>query len=149
MELYTKGWLPYTLRWKFLVTETEFPKGFALRALGDFVGTGIWTFQPAADGHCEVIYDWKIQANKPLLRKLTPVLRPVFALNHHWAMRMGQKSLRLEIRRRQAVTEAERAAIPSPPGPTFPHNLTNNQILNVEPETRKQKKTLFEFKKRF
>jgi hypothetical protein len=134
VELYTKGWLPYTLRWKFRVTEADFPNGFSLQALGDFSGTGAWTFQTTGDGYCKVTYDWQIQANKPLLKKLTPLLRPLFSLNHHWAMRMGERSLRLEIRRRQAKTAAERAAVPPPPGPTFPHNLTNNKVLGDTPK---------------
>ncbi len=45
VELFTKGWLPYTLRWKFRVTRAEFPVGFALEAIGDFVGRGEWTFR--------------------------------------------------------------------------------------------------------
>lgn len=129
VELYTKGWLPYTLRWKFRVTETDFPNGYSLSAIGDFVGQGVWTFHPAEDGKCEVVYDWKITAKKPILRMLTPLLRPVFSANHYWAMRMGEKSLRLELRRRKAKTAGEGAEIPAPPGPTFPHNLLNNKVL--------------------
>src|ERR1051325_12165405 len=43
--LYTKGWLPYTLRWQFRVTESNAPYGFTLEAWGDFVGRGIWTLE--------------------------------------------------------------------------------------------------------
>jgi hypothetical protein len=28
VSLYTKGWLPYTLRWQFRVTESKYPYGF-------------------------------------------------------------------------------------------------------------------------
>lgn len=45
IDLYTKGWLPYTLRWQFRVTESRQPHGFTLQAWGDFVGRGIWTFE--------------------------------------------------------------------------------------------------------
>ncbi|HEY1905085.1 MAG TPA: hypothetical protein VGG91_03530 [Myxococcaceae bacterium] len=45
------------------------------------------------------------------------LLRPVFAANHRWAMARGEESLALELRRRRARTDAERAAIPAPPGP--------------------------------
>ncbi|WP_461095324.1 SRPBCC family protein [Spirosoma gilvum] len=38
VELFTKGWLPYTLRWKFWVKETHIPTGFTIDAFGDFVG---------------------------------------------------------------------------------------------------------------
>src|SRR4029077_7600238 len=45
IDLYTKGWLPYTLRWRFTVTESRGVGGFTLVAEGDFVGTGVWTFE--------------------------------------------------------------------------------------------------------
>jgi hypothetical protein len=32
VSLYTKGWLPYALRWKFRVTGSNKPHGFALEA---------------------------------------------------------------------------------------------------------------------
>jgi len=117
VELYTKGWLPYTLRWRFRVTKSYPPKGFEVEAKGDFVGRGIWTLAPD-DDHCHVIYDWKIRANKPLLRTFSFLLKPIFAANHRWAMRMGEESLRLELARRHAATPADRARIPPPPQPT-------------------------------
>src|SRR5512141_493436 len=45
VSLYTKGWLPYTLRWSFRVSESSFPRGFTLAASGDFVGRGIWSLE--------------------------------------------------------------------------------------------------------
>jgi hypothetical protein len=114
--LYTKGWLPYTLRWQFRVSEIA-SNGFTLQAKGDFVGRGIWTF--AQDGDWAIVtYDWKIQADKPLLRRLSFLMKPIFAANHHWAMAQGQRSLKLELARRHAATTEELARIPAPPGPT-------------------------------
>ena len=43
VELWTKGWLPYTLRWTFRVTESNPPSGFTITATGEFEGTGAWT----------------------------------------------------------------------------------------------------------
>lgn len=123
VELYTKGWLPYTLRWKFRVTSTQFPTGFSLEALGDFVGTGIWHFEQKG-AQCTITYDWRISAEKPLLKKLSGLLRPIFSANHHWAMRKGLESLALELRRRRGEKQ-----VPAPPAPTFPHNFLNNKIL--------------------
>lgn len=117
VDLYTKGWLPYTLRWQFRVTESHSPYGFTLQALGDFVGRGIWTFEQ--DGpRVDVTYDWKIRADKPLLRRLSFLFRPIFEANHRWAMDRGEESLRLELARRRAATPEERARVPPPPGPT-------------------------------
>ncbi len=119
IDLYTKGWLPYTLRWQFRVTQSRYPYGFVIEAWGDFVGRGVWTLAP--DGEwVTVTYDWRIQAEKPLLRTLSFLMKPVFSANHHWAMRMGEKSLQLELARRRAATPQERATIPAPPPPTTP-----------------------------
>ena len=110
--LYTKGWLPYTLRWNFTVTESKRPAGFKLLAHGDFEGNGVWTIVQQGE-LVEATYDWRISAEKPLLRYGTFVLRPIFAANHHWAMARGLESLRLELRRRRGEVVAD------PPGPTF------------------------------
>jgi len=118
VDLHTKGYLPYTLRWRLLITEPITDQGFALEAHGDLDGTGRWTF--AQDGPEVVItYDWRISATKPLLQKLTWLLRPFFAANHVWAMRRGEESLKLELRRRRAATLAERDRVPAPPPTTF------------------------------
>ena len=96
VDLYTKGWLPYTLRWQFRISEIA-SNGFTLQAKGDFVGRGIWTF--VQDGDWVVVtYDWKIQADKPLLRYLSFLMKPIFAANHHWAMAQGERSLKLSWR---------------------------------------------------
>lgn len=119
IELYTKGWLPYTLRWSCRVTEERKPHGFSIEAWGDFIGSGVWSLEQRG-AFVAVTYDWRIVADKPLLRRLSFLLRPVFAANHRWAMARGEESLRLELARRQATTPEELARIPAPPGPTWP-----------------------------
>ena len=114
VDLYTRGWLPYTLRWRFRVTKSNPPKGFELEAEGDFVGRGIWTFAPD-DEYTHVIYDWKIRADKPLLRYFSFIMKPIFAANHRWAMAQGEKSLILELARCRATSPEERELIPAPP----------------------------------
>ena len=129
VDLYTKGWLPYTLRWQFTVTESDAPRGFRIEANGDFVGRGIWSLTPerAADDPMgpltSVTYDWKILAEKGVLKTFSAVMKPIFGANHRWAMARGEESLLLEVRRRNALDSAARAAVPAPPAPTFPHNL--------------------------
>jgi hypothetical protein len=117
VQLHTKGWLPYTLRWEFRVTESNHPYGWTLEASGDFAGTGIWRLRQ--DGpEVEATYDWRIRADKPLLRYLGPLLRPAFAANHRWAMAQGEQSLRLELARRAASTPEALAQVPPPPAAT-------------------------------
>ncbi len=116
VRLLTKGWLPYTLEWEFVVTESRYPYGFQIAAAGDFFGTGVWTF--TQDGSwVDVVYDWRVRAEKPLLKTFSAPLRPLFAANHRWAMRQGEESLRLELRRRRATSERARAEVPLPPPP--------------------------------
>jgi hypothetical protein len=100
VDLYTKGWLPYTLRWTFRVTDVR-EDGFTLVASGDFDGRGIWTFTQDG-GWVDITYDWKISAEKPLLRNFSWIMKPIFSANHKWAMAKGEESLKQELCRRHA-----------------------------------------------
>ena len=116
VALHTKGWLPYTLTWELEVVESRYPYGFAIAARGDFDGRGVWTFEQ--DGRfVNITYDWRLAAEKPLLRNLSSVMKPVFGANHRWAMAQGEESLKLELARRRATSDASRALVPAPPGP--------------------------------
>jgi hypothetical protein len=104
-ELHTKGRLPYTLRWRLRKLESRRPHGFSLEAWGDFEGTGVWTFTP--DGrYVDITYDWRIKAEKPLLRYLSFLLKPIFSANHRWAMAQGEESLKKELKRRADSAES-------------------------------------------
>jgi hypothetical protein len=130
VDLWTKGFLPYTLRWRFTVTESNPPTGFRIEASGDFVGRGTWTLTSLADADAPdgpstlVTYDWLVLAEKGVLKTFSAVMKPIFSANHRWAMARGEESLGLEIaRRRSAGDAAVLGAIRRPPGPTFPHNV--------------------------
>jgi hypothetical protein len=116
VALVTKGWLPYTVRWQFRVVASRYPHGFAIVATGDFDGRGVWTFEQSGR-FVDVTYDWRLRAEKPLLRRLSFLLRPLFEANHRWAMAQGERSLMLELLRRRARSDESRSAIPPPPGP--------------------------------
>lgn len=134
-ELYTKGFFPYTIRWSFRSLEKEFPNRLVLEAFGDLEGKGIWTIKQKKDSaYCEVQYDWRIKAEKPLLKKFSFILKPLFEFNHEWAMYKGEKSIKLELLRQRAKTEEERKRISKPPGPSFPHNFMNNKVFAKEAE---------------
>jgi hypothetical protein len=59
----------------------------------------------------DVTYRSEVRAEKPLLRHLSFLLRPIFTLNHRWAMARGLQSLELELGRRRGLD------VPDPPGP--------------------------------
>ncbi len=99
VRFHTKGWLPYTLDWESTCTEVDRPRRLAVIASGDFVGCGVWTFEQ--DGDCvNMIFDWRLSAEKPLLRYLSFLLKPIFSANHRWAMEKGRESLERELARR-------------------------------------------------
>jgi len=104
VRFHTKGWLPYTILWESEIVESRYPHGFTIVANGGFEGRGVWTFEqdgPAVD----VKYDWRLRAEKPLLRNLSFLLRPLFEANHRWAMAQGEESLKLELLRRRAASD--------------------------------------------
>jgi len=118
ISLHAGGWLPYTLRINFRTVATRYPHGFTMDATGDLEGTGIWTFEQ--DGpFVNITYDWTIKANKPIIEKLSFLLKPVFRSNHNWTMQRGEESLKLELRRRRANLNGEASLIPEPPAPSF------------------------------
>jgi hypothetical protein len=101
VRLHTRGWLPYTLRWDLTVVRSEYPTGFVIAANGDLEGAGVWTLAER-DGEVSATFDWRVTARKPLLRRLSPIFKPLFIANHHWAMRQGERSLCRELARRRA-----------------------------------------------
>lgn len=100
VRLLTKGKLPYRLRWEFEVIESWSPYGFTIAASGDFEGRGSWTFVqrgPLVD----IAFDWRIRADKPLLKWLSFVFKPIFEANHRSAMARGEECLVRELARRR------------------------------------------------
>ena len=102
VALHTRGWLPYTLRWRGRLVEDRRPHGWTIEATGDLAGRGVWSLVQQGD-LAAVDYDWRIDVEKPLLRPLTPVLAPLYAANHRWAMARGREGLERALARRRAA----------------------------------------------
>ncbi len=115
VALVTRGWLPYTLAWVLRVTRVRRPFELAIEAQGDLDGVGTWTLDPAG-AWTWVTFEWAVTARKPLLHGLSPILSPVLAANHRWAMARGEESLALELARRRAADSSARERVPGPPG---------------------------------
>jgi hypothetical protein len=99
VRLLTRGKLPYKIRWEAEVTGTNPPHSFSIRASGDFDGRGIWSLQQQGSD-VVLTFDWRLRAEKPLLRRLSFIFKPLFKWNHHWAMARGEEGLILEVSRR-------------------------------------------------
>ncbi len=105
VAVHSKGWLPYDLRWVATLVESHAPHSWTISASGDLEGQGVWTL--TQNGLvAEVEYDWRVNAEKPLLKLLSPLLAPVFAWNHRWAMARGEEGLRREIVHRRLESTA-------------------------------------------
>lgn len=96
VEVTTKGFLPYSLRWTYRVTQVDYPHTSTLLASGDLDGEGHWTFVQDG-GHVDITYDWAVRANHPLIRRLHKLLAPLFAANHQWTMNDGLRGLRKQL----------------------------------------------------
>ncbi|HWJ45924.1 MAG TPA: SRPBCC family protein [Gaiellaceae bacterium] len=92
-ELLVKAYLPYKVNFGLEVIEAEQPRRILSRLSKDFNGTGEWTLEETADGTVATL-DWRPSVNHPLIRYLTPALRPLFRSNHNWAMRRGERQIR-------------------------------------------------------
>jgi len=101
VDVTTKGFLPYLIRWQFTVVEQSYPYGSRIVAGGDLEGEGRWTLRPTARGTA-VTYAWTVRANHPFIRRYGRWLRPLFAFNHDWTMREGLRGLRRELQARRS-----------------------------------------------
>ncbi len=112
-DLFTNGWLPYTLRWRLTVA-AHGEDGSAFTGRGDLTGRGEWHYEQQG-GDVLVVFDWVVRADRPLLRHGSVLFKPALSANHNWAMRMGERSLLLELDRRRGRN------VPAPPtAPRWP-----------------------------
>lgn len=119
------GRLLYRLRWTGRTIEVRHPHGFRLEITGHFIGTADWTFEQ--DGQfVDMTLEWTVRAVNPFLSYASYVLRPLLANNHTWTMRVGERSLELELARRRSRSAEELASIPPPPRP-----VTARRVLPV------------------
>jgi len=91
-DVYAHGRLPYKIHFVSEITRVEPPYQLGLAAQGDLNGTGLWMLQPA-EGGTAVSFEWIVQADKPILRIFSPLLKPMFAWNHRWCMVKGEAAL--------------------------------------------------------
>lgn len=99
-----KAKLPYTLSTVSTIVRVDAPREFEVEVDGDLRGHGVWTLS-AANGTVHVRFDWRVQADRALLRILTPVLRPLFRWNHNVAIKQAIVGLEPYARAHQQPRE--------------------------------------------
>jgi quercetin dioxygenase-like cupin family protein/uncharacterized protein YndB with AHSA1/START domain len=106
-----KGRLPYHLHTQSTITRLEWPHLVEGDVEGDLRGRGLWTLTEIPGG-THVRFDWRVFADRKLLRMLTPVLRPVFRWNHNWAIARAMEGLEPYAQRTAQSASAETVALP-------------------------------------
>ena len=92
-ELVCRATLPYDLVFRTRQARRDRAGGvLAAEMSGDLVGFSRWTLAPYGEGTLAV-FDEEVILGKPLLRKLAPVARPAFRVNHTLMMRDGRYGL--------------------------------------------------------
>jgi len=105
-----KGRLPYHLHTRSTITRFERPTAVGADVVGDLRGRGLWTLTPR-DGGTDVRFDWRVYAEKPIVRALTPVLRPLFRWNHAWAIARAREGLEPYARRAERTTGSDLSGV--------------------------------------
>lgn len=96
IRVVSKGKFNYKVQWDMEILEIKTPARIVIRASGDFDGRGECYI--AADGkNCDVMFDWRLVANKPALKYLPLIMKPLFKANHKWAMEQGRLGLDREL----------------------------------------------------
>jgi uncharacterized protein YndB with AHSA1/START domain len=93
LDTVVKAALPYYLRITFEVTEVEPPRLVVTQSYGDLEGSNSWQLEADGPHSTRLTLRRSVLIRRPLLRLLSPVLRPLFAWNHDVAMRDGQRGL--------------------------------------------------------
>jgi uncharacterized protein YndB with AHSA1/START domain len=87
-----KGRLPYHLHTRSEIVRLEPPEIVEGDVDGDLRGRGTWTLTER-EGATHVRFDWRVVADRPLLRALSPLLRPALRWNHNWAIARARDGL--------------------------------------------------------
>ncbi len=96
IEALVRARLPYTLKFTTELIREVPNREFEIRATGELDGRGLWKFHPDGEfTHLE--FFWDVQATKPLMRRLSFLLKPLFVWNHNWVMDTGESALQAEV----------------------------------------------------
>jgi hypothetical protein len=114
-EFHWRSGLGY--RFRILVETVRLREGRELEAAarGDLRGTGLWLLEPADEASVRVTYRWEVELNKRWMRRLAPLLRPVFAWRHFAVMANGARGMARELN--CALSEIEDCLVATSSGP--------------------------------
>ena len=102
VAFHTRGWLPYTLRWQGRWSRrTARTAGPSRRpATSPAAASGGSSSAATSPPSATTGGSWSKSRG---LKPLTPLLQPLYAANHRWAMARGLEGLHAELARRRAL----------------------------------------------
>jgi hypothetical protein len=87
-----RGVLPYDLRYRLDCTAFDPPRESRYRSTGDVVGEGRMVCIPDGEGTLVQFY-WTVRTAGFWMNLLAPLLKWLFAWNHNYVMRQGERGL--------------------------------------------------------
>ena len=87
-----KSKLPYKLEFLMRTTRVERPHLLEGEASGELAGVGRWRFFEQG-GVTAAIYEWNVTTTRAWMNLLSPIARPIFAVNHDYVMRNGGEGI--------------------------------------------------------
>jgi hypothetical protein len=96
-ERAVRGFLPYSLEYTTVITKTEAPRDLAYDAQGDLVGSGRFILEDVGGAggpaRTKVTLYWDVSTKGKWLNRLAPLLKWLFAYNHNYVMKRGERGL--------------------------------------------------------
>ncbi|MBD0350748.1 MAG: SRPBCC family protein [Flavisolibacter sp.] len=94
------GFLPYTLTMQNEVVHLDKPNRIEFNATGDLEGKGVWTFEKTEAG-TKLTFDWRVLANKKVIRWFSFLLKPLFRANHVYCVRKAKEGMTKDLMGKQ------------------------------------------------
>ena len=104
-----RGFLPYELNFVLEAVALEPDRFVQVKTAGDF--EGLWSAELSGSGdgvHLAIV--WQVTVLRPVLKFLSPILRPAFAWNHRWTTPRGERGLQEYLAAKKKNLSLSRAA---------------------------------------
>ncbi len=90
--------IPFKMRLRLEVVESDTPNRLTVAVRGDLAGTGSLILDEGAEG-CNTVVEWDVEINQPAMRRTSYVARPVLKWAHDRAIASGVAGFRRQIDR--------------------------------------------------
>lgn len=102
VQIMARGWLPYTLRYTVNTTALDRPRLIQFNVTGDFIVQGAkWVLRANASTGTQATLEWNPRVEKPVIKQMSPLLKPLFRSNHRYMMNRGERQLTAHVAARR------------------------------------------------